>query len=421
VSGHDGQRMRAGKWSRARAPRAARWSVVAVGVGAGVLLAMLAGPGLVQSVASQPAPPGILRPTETEWKSLKIVTVEAIPFRSESVAEGNIAIDDDLATPVYSPYSGRVVELFAKPGDLVERGAPLFSVEASEFAEVQNDLITALSGLRTATAQATQAEVSERRAHDLYLAQGGALEDWQQSQTGLAAAQSVERSAEIALAAVRNRLRTLGKSDQEIAALEAEPAQKIDLVAIVGAPIAGTVTRSQVSAGQYINSVATGAMMPVYTIGDLSTVWLLASAREGDVPLMHLGAPVEVRVPAYPGRVFKARISWAGPTLDPNTHRLPLRVDVENPDGALKPMMFTNLSITTGKRSLAPAVPQIGVVYEGHSARVWLARGDQTLELRPVKIGRVQNGMVEIVDGVKTGDKVVTGGAQLIDRRVATD
>jgi membrane fusion protein, heavy metal efflux system len=375
----------------------------------------------VQSVASQPAPPGILRPTETEWKSLRIVTVEAIPFRSESVAEGNIAIDDDLATPVYSPYSGRVVELFAKPGDLVERGAPLFSVEASEFAEAQNDLITALSGLRTATAQATQAEVSERRAHDLYLAQGGALEVWQQSQTGLAAAQSVERSAEIALAAVRNRLRTLGKSDQEIAALEAEPAQKIDLVAIVGAPIAGTVTRSQVSAGQYINSVATGAMMPVYTIGDLSTVWLLASAREGDVPLMHLGAPVEVRVPAYPGRVFKARISWAGPTLDPNTHRLPLRVDVENPDGALKPMMFTNLSITTGKRSLAPAVPQIGVVYEGHSARVWLARGDQTLELRPVKIGRVQNGMVEIVDGVKTGDKVVTGGAQLIDRRVATD
>jgi membrane fusion protein, heavy metal efflux system len=354
-------------------------------------------------------------------EELRIVTVEAIPFRSESVAEGNIAIDDDLATPVYSPYSGRVVELFAKPGDLVERGAPLFSVEASEFAEAQNDLITALSGLRTATAQATQAEVSERRAHDLYLAQGGALEVWQQSQTGLAAAQSVERSAEIALAAVRNRLRTLGKSDQEIAALEAEPAQKIDLVAIVGAPIAGTVTRSQVSAGQYINSVATGAMMPVYTIGDLSTVWLLASAREGDVPLMHLGAPVEVRVPAYPGRVFKARISWAGPTLDPNTHRLPLRVDVENPDGALKPMMFTNLSITTGKRSLAPAVPQIGVVYEGHSARVWLARGDQTLELRPVKIGRVQNGMVEIVDGVKTGDKVVTGGAQLIDRRVATD
>jgi cobalt-zinc-cadmium efflux system membrane fusion protein len=112
-------------------------------VAAGVLLAALAGPGLVQSAASPPAPPGVLRPTETQWKSLKIATVEAIPFHSKSITEGNIAIDADLATPVYSPYSGRIVKLIAKWNDTVERGAPLFSVEASEFVEAQNDLITA--------------------------------------------------------------------------------------------------------------------------------------------------------------------------------------------------------------------------------------------------------------------------------------
>jgi cobalt-zinc-cadmium efflux system membrane fusion protein len=421
VSAHDEQRMRGGEWLHARAPRAARLSVLAAGLAAGVLFVMLAGPGLVRPVASEPAPPGVFRPTEMEWKSLKIVTVKAVPFHSERVTEGNIAIDDDLATPVYSPYSGRVVRLFVKPGDSVERGSPLFSVEASEFAEAQNDFVTALSGMHTATAQLTQAKVSERRAHDLYLAQGGTLKDWQHSQTDLAAAQSVEHSAEIALAAVRNRLRTLGKSDEEIAALEAAPTQKIDPVAIVGAPIAGTVTRSQVGVGQSINSVATGAMVPVYTIGDLSTVWLMASAREVDMPLMHLGAPVEVHVPAYPGRVFKARISWVGPALDPDTRRLPVRVDIENPDEALKPMMFASFSITTGKDSVAPAIPQIGVVYEGHFARVWLAHDDRTLQVQPVKIGRVQNGMVEILDGVKAGDKIVTNSALFADRAVATD
>jgi membrane fusion protein, heavy metal efflux system len=408
----------------------ARWArqlaIVAGGIGLVTVAVAIAGLRLSEPVASQPAPPaqlppGVFKPTDLQWKGLRIATVEAIPFRSESITEGNIAIDDDRTTPVYSPYSGRVVKLIARWGDTVERGAPLFSVEASEFVQAQNDLITALAGLHTATAQLAQAKVNERRNHDLYLAQGGALKDWQQSQTDLAAAQSAEHSAEIALAAVRNRLRILGKSDEEIAALEAAPTQKIDPVAIVGAPIAGTVTQRQVGVGQYINSAAAGAANPVYTIGDLSTVWLMANVREGDVPLMHLGAPVEVRVPAYPGRVFKAKISWVGPSLDPNTRRLPVRADVENPDGALKPMMFANFTITTGKDSVAPGVPQIGVVYEGASARVWLAHDDQTLEVRRVKVGRVQDGMVEILDGVKAGDKVVTSGALFIDRAAATD
>ena len=414
-----GMRALGARWAR-------RLAIVVGGICLVAGVAVIAGLRLSQPVASQPAPaaplpPGVFKPTETQWKGLKIVTVEAVPFHSESITEGNIAIDDDLTTPVYSPYSGRVVKLIAKWGDSVQRGAPLFSVEASEFVQAQNDLITALAALHTATAQLAQAKVNERRNHDLYLAQGGALKDWQQSQTDLAAAQSAEHSAEIALAAVRNRLRILGKSDDEIAALEAAPTQKIDPVAIVGAPIAGTVTQRQVGVGQYINSAAAGAANPVYTIGDLSTVWLMANVREGDVPLMRLGAPVAVRVPAYPGRVFKARISWVGPSLDPNTHRLPVRAAVENPDGALKPMMFANFSITTGQDSVAPAVPQIGVVYEGDSARVWLAHDDQTLRVQPVKVGRVQNGMVEILDGVKAGDKVVTSGALFIDRAVSTD
>jgi cobalt-zinc-cadmium efflux system membrane fusion protein len=395
-------------------------------IGAAVLVAVIIGLRLAPPVGSQPAapatlPPGTFKPTEAQWKGFKIASVARIIFHSESVTEGNIAIDDDLTTPVYSPYSGRVVRLVARLGDVVERGAPLLSIEASEFVQAQNDLITALAAMRTAKAQQTQAQTNERRAHDLYLSQGGALKDWQQSQTDFAAAQNALHSAEIALAAVRNRLHILGKSDDDIAALEAAPTQKIDPTAIVVAPIAGTVTQRQVGIGQFINSAANGASTPVYTIGDLSTVWLMANVREGDVPLMHVGAPVEVGVPAYPARVFNAKISWVGPSLDPNTHRLPVRADVENPDGALKPMMFANFAITTGNDATAPAVPQTAIVYEGDMVRVWLAHDGGTVESRTVRIGRIQDGMIEILDGLSAGDKIVTSGALFIDRTAATD
>jgi cobalt-zinc-cadmium efflux system membrane fusion protein len=419
--------MKISTWLHVRGSRWARLSAYGLAaISAAILGVALIGPKLVQPVEGQPAkppelPPGVFKPTEAQWKGFKIAPVELVAFHSDSITEGNIALDDDLTTPVFSPYSGRVVKLVARLGDTVQRGAPLFSVEASEFVQAQNDLITALAAQRTAKAQLTQAQTNERRAHDLYLAQGGALKDWQQSQTDLASAQNALHSAEIALAAVRNRLRILGKSDQEIADLEAAPTQKIDPTAMVAAPIAGTVTLRQVGLGQYINSAANGASNPVYTIGDLSTVWLMANVRERDVPLMHLGAPVEVRVPAYPDRVFKAKISWVGPSLDANTHRLPVRADVENPDGALKPMMFAAFSITTGTDRTAPAVPQMAIVYEGDTARIWLAHDDGTVESRPVRVGRIQDGIVEILDGVAAGDKVVTSGALFIDRAAATD
>jgi cobalt-zinc-cadmium efflux system membrane fusion protein len=337
------------------------------------------------------------------------------------VTEGSIAIDDDLTTPVFSPYSGRVIKLIAKLGDVVEPGAPLFAIQASEFVQAQNDLITALANLQTARSQLAQAQTNEKRAHELYLAQGGALKDWQQAQTDLVTAQNTIRSDEIALHAVRSRLRILGKNDAEIASLEAQPTQKLNPEATVQAPIGGTITQRQIGVGQYINSEAGGATNPVYTISDLSTVYLIANVREADAPLMHVGDPVEVRVLAYPDRVFKAKISWIAASIDPNTRRLSVRADVENPDGALKPGMFASFSIITGSTTTAPAVPQSAIVYEGDATRVWVAGDDGTIAARSIRIGQIANGMVEVLDGLSQGEKVVTSGALFIDRAASGD
>jgi len=398
--------------------------IVAGGVliaGIGGVVGLAVAPRLVNRVAEQPSEaarpaPGTFKPTKEQWAGFKIEPVRLVSFRPEQVTEGSIAIDDDLTTPVFSPYSGRVVKLIAKLGDHVEQGAPLFEIQASEFVQVQNDLITALANLQTARSQLTMAQTTEKRAHELYLAQGGALKDWQQAQTDLISARNTVRSDEIALAAVRNRLRILGKTDEEITALEAQPTQKLDSITTVRAPIGGIITQRQIGLGQFINSTAAGASNPIYTIGNLSTVWLIANVREVDAPLMQVGLPVEVHVLAFPGRVFRAKISWVAPSIDPNTHRLSVRADVENPDRELKPGMFANFSIITGEAATAPAVPQQAIVYEGETARVWVAGEDGTIAARSVRVGQLADGMVEILGGLTEGEKVVTSGALFIDR-----
>ena len=136
---------------------------------------------------------------------------------------------------------------------------------------------------------------------------------------------------------------------------------------------------------------------------------------------MQLGLPVEVHVLAFPARTFNAKISWVAPSIDPSTHRLAVRADMENPDGELKPGMFARFSIITGEAATAPAVPQQAIVYEGDTAHVWVAGPDGTVAARSVRVGQTADGMVEILGGLSEGEKVVTSGALFIDRAARAD
>jgi membrane fusion protein, heavy metal efflux system len=362
-------------------------------------------------VAPVAAKPGTFRLTRVQWATITTEPVVQIAFRDEQTTDGKIAIDDDISTPVFSPYSGRVTRLIAKPGDHVERGAPLFAIEANEVVQAQNNLITALSALNKARSVQRLAEITEKRQHDLYDAKAGALKDWQQSQSDLIGAQNDYRSAEIGLTAVRNQLHILGKSDEDINNFQATA--RMNAEALVHAPLAGTVLLRKVGPGQFLNS---GATDPVFIIGDLSKVWLVANVREVDVPKMGIGQPVEVRVLAYPDRIFKARIAYVAPSVDAATRRLQVRAAVENSDGALKPEMFASFNIVTGNISAAVGVPKQALIYEGSNARVWIANADDTIASRQIRVGRTANGMVEVTEGLTAGERVVTHGGLFIDR-----
>lgn len=355
--------------------------------------------------AAQPAPPAAaeapadtsLHLTPAQLASFTVNPVATLPFRSEQVADGRIALNGDAATQVFSPYSGRVIRVIAGIGEHVRKGAPLFSIEASEFAQTQSDLLNATSQLKLA-------RIAEERRHAAFDSKGGSLQDWQQAQADLAAANT-------ALDSARNRLEIFGLSEAQVAALQRK--NTASPVTFVTAPIEGVVTDRQVGPGQYLQA---GNSTPVYTIGDLATVWLVADVRETDAPLVEIGQTVEVRVLALPGKVFKAKLTAVGSAVDPVTHRVPVRATIENSDGKLKPQMFASFSIITSGESDALAVPEEAVVREGDAARVWVVQGNNGLSLRLIHTGRINNGMVEVLEGLKPGEKVVTRGSLFIDR-----
>jgi cobalt-zinc-cadmium efflux system membrane fusion protein len=126
-------------------------------------------------------------------------------------------------------------------------------------------------------------------------------------------------------------------------------------------------------------------------------------------------------VPAFPGRVFAARVSWVSASLDPNTHRLSVRAALDNKDGALKPGMFASFTLILGEPTAAPAVPKDAIVYDGDVARVWVAPRDGVLMSRAIRTGRISGGLVEILDGLAPGETVATSGTLFIDRAAAGD
>ena len=350
-----------------------------------------------QPLVSAKATDNSLHLTPSQLSSLTVNTVGRLAFRTEELADGRIALNSDTATQVFSPYSGRVVRVIAGIGQHVKKGASLFSMEAAEFAQTQSDLLNANTQLELA-------RIAEERRHAAFDSKGGSLQDWQQAQADLAAAHT-------ALDSVRNRLRIFGETDEQIASLER--LKSPSPVTNVTAPIDGVVTDRQVGPGQYLQA---GNATPVYTVGDLATVWLVADVREVDAPLVEVGQEIEVRVLAFPGRIFAAKLTSVGSAVDPVTHRVPVRATIENADGKLKPQMFATFSIITSGESAALAVPEEAVVREGEAARVWVVQGANDLASREIRTGRINNGMVEVLDGLKPGDKVVTRGSLFIDR-----
>ncbi|CUT10585.1 Probable CoZnCd efflux system membrane fusion protein [Bradyrhizobium sp.] len=350
-------------------------------------------------------------PTPSEWATLTIEPVKAKTFRAEYVTEGKVAVDEDRSTPVFSPYAGRVTKLLAKPGEVLKQGQPLFTIEAADTVQAQNDFIAAMSSQNKAKSAIDLADIQFKRAKDLYEGHAIPLKDYQQAEATQVQAQNDMRSSATALEAARNKLRILGFTDQTIKAFQDKGV--INPEVTIYSPIAGTVVQRKIGPGQYVNS---GASDPVFVVGDLSSVWLTAFVRESDAAAVCVGQDITVNVMALPGRPLTAKVNYVAAAIDPNTRRLLVRATIDNKDGLLKPEMFANVTIYSSGDRAAPAVPKQALIYEADKVRLWVARDDKSVELREIKIGLINGNLVEVTSNLKPGEQVVTKGSLFIDR-----
>jgi cobalt-zinc-cadmium efflux system membrane fusion protein len=362
--------------------------------------------GTRSTAPAVPQDPNSVTIDEGQAQNIKLEAARIESFTVEKIATGKIAYDEDVVTPVFSPYTGRIVRLMVRPGESVNRGTLLAEVDTPDVVQAEQDLISQLSGIAKARTALELAKRTEQRQHTLYANKAASLAVWEQAQSDLKNAESDLQAAEAGLTASRNRLKLFGKDDADIESIERD--RKIDRLARVVAPLAGTITARKVGPGQFVKPDNPD---PLFTIANLSRMWMLADVYETDVPLIKMGQPVEVKVMAYPNETFKARISYIGPTVDPATHRVAIRAVVDNKGLRLKPEMFASFKIITGAQVQQLAVPLKAVVRDGEKSSVWVAVEGNRFVRKPITTGIEQNGYVQVVSGIAAGDKIVCEGS----------
>ncbi|HEY5129196.1 MAG TPA: efflux RND transporter periplasmic adaptor subunit [Bradyrhizobium sp.] len=351
-----------------------------------------------------------VRVVADQMHQLELIRVSPHGFLDQRSAIGQIAFNEDASTIVLTPFSGRVTRLIAKVGDQVRRGDSLLEIDSPEQVPPQNEFIAAQAARNKARSQLNLAQIVEKRVRDLYEGRAAPFKDLQQAEAQLAAAESDMRSTDTALEAARIRLRILGRTDAEISALEQHGT--ISRVTPITAPIDGTIISRKVGPGQHVKADSGEAL---YTIADLSTMWLKAQIFEQDIGFVWIGQEIEAKVAAAPNRTFKARIANISSASDLATRRVMVRSEIGNPDGVLKSDMFASFKIGTNQPSPTPAVPTEAVIREGDVATVWVETEPMLFKRRVVDIGIQQNGLTQIRGGLDVGELVVARGAIFVD------
>jgi membrane fusion protein, heavy metal efflux system len=336
-----------------------------------------------------------LSPSQLQMIAVDTVSEHSFSLRTEAV--GSIDFNEDLATPVFTPYPGRIIRLYAKLGDNISRGQTLFTIQSPDLIQADSTLIAA-AGVLDLTTRALE------RAKKLYEVQGIAAKDLQQ-------AVSDQQTAEGALKAARNAVEVFGKTTAEIDRMVRT--RTIDPDLVVPSPITGTVTARNAAPGLFVQP---GNPPAPYSVADISRIWMNASVSESDMPRVRTGQRIEVSVMAFPNRRFNGQISAVGATVDPQLHRGMVRAEIEDPQHELLPGMFASFVILTGAPVAAAAVPVDGVVREGDGTMtIWVTSDRHHFTKRVVQIGMQRDGYDQIVEGVHAGELIVTKGAVFLD------
>lgn len=314
----------------------------------------------------QPDDAGVVRvsPARVQTLGVRTAVVEsrtlAVPIR----ASGRVEIDERAQAVVAPRFDGWIERLHVRAvGDVVRKGQPLFSTYSPELQSAGEEL-----------------RIAERLQRD--------------SSADPVAGEAAARLAE----ATRARLRNLQVGGQ------AGPRQTLH------APVAGIVLDKAA-----IEGARFAAGEALFRIADLSRVWVVADVYERDLSQIRPGQHAQVTLDAFPGRAFEARVDYLYPTLNTSTRSTPLRLELDNPDGVLRPGMFARVELETGGVAPTLVVPASAVIDDGERQVVLMALDEGRFQPRPVRLGARGGDFVEVREGVQAGERVVVSANFLID------
>ena len=288
---------------------------------------------------------------------------------------GRVAVDERKLAKVTVKFHGWIEELFVSAlGDHVKRGQQLFTIYSPDLVASQEEYLLALQG---------------------------------QKQLGASEFPEVARGSRDLLEATKRRFQLWDITEDHLR--ELEQTGKVMKALPIHSPITGTVIRKEALAGAHVDPGE-----ELYTIADLSHLWVLADIYEYELSFVKIGQQAAVKLSYDPGTVLKGKVGFIYPTLDPKTRTAKVRFELDNRDEKLKPDMYANVEfrVELGKRL---AIPQEAIIESGQKQVVFLHLGEGRLEPRVIKTGVKTGEWSEVLEGLKEGEHIVTSANFLID------
>ena len=321
---------------------------------------------------------------------LQVVSVEKTKLQRVLRLTGSVAYNQFKTTPVFPAIGGPVHEILVAPGQTVQAGAPLLTINSPDYALARAAYIKAKEALQLA-------DKILHRAQDLYT--HGAI-----SEADLQQAESSRTQAEADMVSSQDALRALGIKDPDSVA---KNTGKTTLQIPLLAPVNGEVVERLVGPGQLLQNGVTQC----FTISDMSQVWVLVNVYQSEMPYVHVGQKVEINTESYPD-TFHGEISYIAPALDPNTRTVQARIVTSNPAKKLKKDMYVVATVQAGVNPDALTVPDAALLRDTENQPyVYLQIDTNRFARRLVKFGGSNAGRTEITDGLKEGERVVSDGA----------
>lgn len=356
---------------------------------------------VAKTPSSETAPPaqsGMIELPEGSAAFTHVQTERArfLPIRVSLQAQGGKILANENRLAHLSPrVSGRIVAVYANLGDRVKPGDRLLLLDSPALGEAQLEYRKRRTSVRVAEKALERAKA---------LLDGGAIGTGEYQRR-----EADYENARADLYEAEEKLHLLGMAEQEIDRLVSKKLPHAEVAQVfLRAPFSGEIIERNATVGEIVDPNKT-----LFTVADLSTVWVRADFPEQLAGRLQPGLEVEVRVSAYPETVFHGKVNYVGAMVDPATRTVMARSDIPNPDRRLRPEMFAEVALVMPEQPVL-TVPRTAVQQVGSRTVVFVVRGPRRFEPREVKIGESSKEYVEVKGGVEEGDEVVTQGSYVL-------